>query len=648
MTLKQKTLLVTATGILAILLSGIAQFWSMNRINSSWVQYTEQAAAREDLLTKIKEQFGYGGIIHNFKNYVLRGEQKFLDRMNANKKVLEQSLAQYNQLRINDEEKKALSVIEAIMQTYVAESATVSTLWDMAAPPQQIDRRVKINDAPAFKAFKVLTEHFESISRDAHDDMASASRLQIIFLIASFILLSAVIVTAVLLLRKQTKSIVSMSQAMAEIETHSNFSKRMHDGRKDELGMLTNTFDKLLGNIESMLALNRAVLDAVPDPIFLAKDGKVISGNTVAADYAGVHIKDFRGMAADKVLVRAENAPDRGQYTTCLKDGEEVILEEVSTDVTDKTGEIMGCLTVARDVTIIVRREAEAAANLNMIREVGAEINNAAQELVNATGDLSSRIQTISDGAHTQQELSSEAATAMEEMNDSVLEVARNASDVAELAEQARGQAEDGAEVVEKSINAISTVNSKAGELKENMGQLGSHTEAIGSIIDVINDIADQTNLLALNAAIEAARAGEAGRGFAVVADEVRKLAEKTVAATKDVSQAIEAIQTVAQQNIDNMDNASAAVTEATDLSEKSGEALKAIVELVGGTTRQVSSIAAAAEQQSASSEEIMTSVSKVSTISDQTADGMRESTSAIKGLTDLAQRLEALAAKAG
>lgn len=78
----------------------------MNRINSSWVQYTEQAAAREDLLTKIKEQFGYGGIIHNFKNYVLRGEQKFLDRMNANKKVLEQSLAQYNQLRINDEEKK--------------------------------------------------------------------------------------------------------------------------------------------------------------------------------------------------------------------------------------------------------------------------------------------------------------------------------------------------------------------------------------------------------------------------------------------------------------------------------------------------------------------------------------------------------------
>ncbi len=135
----------------------------------------------------------------------------------------------------------------------------------------------------------------------------------------------------------------------------------------------------------------------------------------------------------------------------------------------------MGCLTVARDVTIIVRREAEAAANLNMIREVGAEINNAAQELVNATGDLSSRIQTISDGAHTQQELSNEAATAMEEMNDSVLEVARNASDVAELAEQARGQAEDGAEVVEKSINAISTVNSKPGNSRKTWDSSVTH-----------------------------------------------------------------------------------------------------------------------------------------------------------------------------
>ncbi len=634
-------------GLMAILLSGIAQFWSMNQINATWKQYTEHAAIREELLADIKEQFGYGGIIHNFKNYVLRGQPKYLEEIAADRKAMGKNIERYKALDLTDKEKRALSIIESVMQQYSAQTSIVKNMWSIGATPAEIDKAVKINDGPAFQSFEELTNHFTSISNAARSDMEWATTLQLIFLVTSFAFLSAVIVGAVMILRSQTSTIDTLSQTMTEIETKRNFSKRLHDGRNDELGMLTGTFDKLLANIESMLALNRAVLDAVPDPIFLSKDGKVISGNKVAADYAGVHIKDFRGMDADKVLVRAENALDQGQYTTCIKDGEEVILDEMTTNVTDKTGALMGHLVVARDVTMIIQREAEAEANLSMIREVGAEINDAAQELVNATSDLSARIQTISDGAHTQQDLSGEAATAMGEMNQSVLEVAQKASSVAELAEQAREQAVDGAEVVEKSIDSISSVSEKAEVLKVSMGKLGDHTQSIGAIIGVINDIADQTNLLALNAAIEAARAGEAGRGFAVVADEVRKLAEKTVTATKDVAEAIDAIQQVARQNIESMDSASIAVGEATELAEKSGKALKSIVNLVEGTTSQVSSIAAAAEQQSASSEEIMASVNEVSAISDQTAEGMRESTSAIKGLTDLAHRLEALAAKA-
>lgn len=647
MTLKQKTLIVTLVGLSAILLSGLTQFWVTSHIDSAW-ERAHESSVREELLAQIKAEFGYGGLIHNFKNFVLRGDKKYLNRLHANKKAVTEAIAIYKTLQLNPEEQKALRTIQKVMQTYLAETATVDTLWDMGAPPQQIDQRVKIDDGPAFKAFKMLTTHFETISEEAQIEMDMASRIQIIFLIASFALLSAVIIGAVILLRMQTASIDTMSHAMAEIESNSNFSKRMHDGRNDELGILTGTFDKLLSNIESMLALNRAVLDAVPDPIFLSKDGKVIQGNTVAAEYAGVHIRDFKGMNADEVLVRAQNADQRGDYITCIKGGKEVVLEELTTDVTDKHGKELGHLVVARDVTLIIEREAEAAANLEMIRNVGSEINNAAQELVNSTGDLSARIQTISDGAHSQQDLSGEAALSMEEMNASVLEVARNAGGVAELAEQARERAVEGAGIVEESMNAITSVSEKATILKDNMGRLGDHTESIGAIIGVINDIADQTNLLALNAAIEAARAGEAGRGFAVVADEVRKLAEKTMAATKDVAEAIEAIQTVARQNMESMDSASTAVHEANHLAGQSGEALSSIVELVQGTTQQVSSIATAAEQQSASSEEIMTSVNEVSSISSQTADGMRESTEAIKGLTDLAQRLEVLAAKAG
>jgi len=648
MTLKQKTLIVTVAGIAAILFSGIAQFWSMNQINSAWERYATEAEVREELLTEIKEQFGYGGIIHNFKNFVLRGDKKHLDSMYANKKTIEKTIANYKALNLSENEKKAVSVVEAIMQTYVAESATVDALWDIGAPAQQIDRRVKINDAPAFKAFNQLTERADAISRAAEEDIEFASQLQFIFLVISFFMLAAVIIAAVLIQRTQTATITGLSETMTDIESHKNFSTRIHEGRTDEVGQLTSTFDKLLANIESMLTLNRAVLDAVPDPIFLSKDGKVVSGNTVAANYAGIHIKDFRGMDADKVLVRAENAADHDDYITCIKDGEEVIMDEIVTTVTDRDGTELGRLVVARDVTPIIRREAEAAESLNMIREVGAEINNAAQELVGSTESLSARIESISEGAHTQQQISAETAAAMGEMNDTVIEVARNASGAAEQAEQARGRAVEGAEVVEQSINAISTVSQQATELKTSMGELGNHTESIGAIIGVINDIADQTNLLALNAAIEAARAGEAGRGFAVVADEVRKLAEKTMDATKNVAQAIEAIQQMARHNIEGMDSASTAVDHATELAGKSGEALGAIVQLVEGTTSQVHSIATASEEQSASSEHIMNSVSEVSVISDQTADGMRESTDAIRSLSDLAQRLEALAAKAG
>jgi len=163
--------------------------------------------------------------------------------------------------------------------------------------------------------------------------------------------------------------------------------------------------------------------------------------------------------------------------------------------------------------------------------------------------------------------------------------------------------------------------------------------------MNVISDIADQTNLLALNAAIEAARAGEAGRGFAVVADEVRKLAEKTMGATSEVRQAIEAIQSGASQNIKGMGEVSESVAHATELSQKSGEVLQEIVSLVSVTNTQVSTIAAAAEEQSAASEEIRRSVDEVARLSEETVTQLRASGEAAQELAKLAEQLRVVAA---
>jgi len=192
-------------------------------------------------------------------------------------------------------------------------------------------------------------------------------------------------------------------------------------------------------------------------------------------------------------------------------------------------------------------------------------------------------------------------------------------------------------------VKGIKEAEGQALRLKTNMGVLGAQAEGIGRIMNVISDIADQTNLLALNAAIEAARAGEAGRGFAVVADEVRKLAEKTMAATKEVGDAISGIQHETRNNIENVDKAVSSIEEATDLANQSGESLAEIVKMVDTAADQVRSIAAASEQQSAASEEINRSIEEVSTISSETSQAMIQAAQAVSELAQQAVVLQGL-----
>jgi methyl-accepting chemotaxis protein len=172
------------------------------------------------------------------------------------------------------------------------------------------------------------------------------------------------------------------------------------------------------------------------------------------------------------------------------------------------------------------------------------------------------------------------------------------------------------------------------------MQELGSQAESIGGVMNVISDIADQTNLLALNAAIEAARAGEAGRGFAVVADEVRKLAEKTMSATQEVGSNINAIQQSAKTNIGEVANAARAITEATDLANTSGQALSEIVKLATSNSAVVASIATAAEEQSSTSEEINRAIEEINHITGETTDGMIQASAAVQELAQMAQEL--------
>jgi methyl-accepting chemotaxis protein len=288
------------------------------------------------------------------------------------------------------------------------------------------------------------------------------------------------------------------------------------------------------------------------------------------------------------------------------------------------------------------RRQAAAAERQGKL-DAAASIEDVARAVAQASTDLASQVDQSKEGADLQRQHAGETATAMEQMNATVLEVARNASEAAQGAGTARDKAKDGADVVRQVVSAISGVQDRAAALRENMDELGTQAEGIGNIIGVISDIADQTNLLALNAAIEAARAGEAGRGFAVVADEVRKLAEKTMTATSEVGNAIRAIQAGARSSIEGVEGAVRAVDQATELANRSGEVLGEIVSIVENSADQVRSIATASEEQSAASEQINRAVDDINRISEETADAMARAAGSVEELAHQAQTLTRL-----
>ncbi|MBI3600300.1 MAG: methyl-accepting chemotaxis protein [Nitrospinae bacterium] len=279
----------------------------------------------------------------------------------------------------------------------------------------------------------------------------------------------------------------------------------------------------------------------------------------------------------------------------------------------------------------------------NNLKDMISKVKESAGEVAVGSEDIFKLSDSASSGAEKQTSQITQVVTAVEEMSSTVAEVAKNSADAANSANKAKESAAAGSKVVQSSIEGMERIAKSVEGSAKTIEELGRSSNQIGEIVAVIDDIADQTNLLALNAAIEAARAGEQGRGFAVVADEVRKLAERTTKATKEIADMIKKIQKDTADAVSAMNEWNREVKNGVELSNRAGESLKQIVGLVQNVTDMINQIATATEEQSAASEEITSNIEDIAKVSKDTAGGASRSSEASKNLRKLAENLQRL-----
>ena len=313
------------------------------------------------------------------------------------------------------------------------------------------------------------------------------------------------------------------------------------------------------------------------------------------------------------------------------RDLERLASYDFSTNIGQLSSDEIGMIAISAE---------QVRSSLNLII---SQVDRSASEVSSAAIELSSTSRQIAAGTEEVVAQANTVATAGEEMTATSQDIAQNCQFAAEGAQRASKSAQDGAAVVDQTISVMGQIAEKVQQSAKTVEILGARSDQIGAIIGTIEDIADQTNLLALNAAIEAARAGEQGRGFAVVADEVRALAERTTRATKEISEMIKAIQKETRGAVTIMEQGVLQVESGTTEAARSGVALHDILDQINSVVMQVNQIATAAEEQTATTSEISNNMQQITDVVEQAAHGAQESATASAHLSGNAEELHQL-----
>ncbi len=460
-------------------------------------------------------------------------------------------------------------------------------------------------------------------------------------------------IDAVNLLVKDAKSLVTAA-VEGKLDTRADSSKHQGDFRGIVEGV-NKTLDNVIGPLNMAAEyIDRISKGDIPPKItdeYKGDFNEIKNNVNVCIDAVSLLVKDAKDQSIaaieGKLKTRTDASKHQGDFRAIIQ-GFNSTLDAVISPINESAGVLSDMAHGDLTKRMVGQYNGDMEEFKSSINQLGESLNNVLSEVLSSVSTTSAaavQISATADGlAAASEEQSSQAdevASAVEEMSRTITENAMSASRTAEVAERNGAIAKEGGDVVEQTVTKMKDIADVVKKSADNIEKLGESSKEIGEIISVIDDIADQTNLLALNAAIEAARAGEQGRGFAVVADEVRKLAERTTEATKQIAKMIKGIQGETQEAVEAMKKGNEEVKSGISLADRAGKSLQEIVTSSRDVQDMISQIAAASEEQSSTSEEIAKNVSAISMVTNDSTKQIQEVASSADGLAKLTEQLQ-------
>lgn len=448
------------------------------------------------------------------------------------------------------------------------------------------------------------------------------------------------------------------------------------------------TLSKLIKN--TSLEIERQCLRGLPGPVVIVdRDMNVIYANDAAAAVVGYTAQECIGRkcfdlfnadhcntpscALRRALMENRAITER---TIARPRGQAIPIQYAGVPVRNKKGKVIGAVELVTDltelykvvgkVTEVTEKLTEASGQLaaaaNQAGQASQQVANTSQDMARGANDQAGMLQTsaeamkqleqmvdqVARGAATQSNELTRASDAVQGVSAATDQVARSAMAVADSARKAADLAATGADKTRKTVEGMARVQLSFNDASEKVTDLGTRSEEIGKIVAVIDDIAAQTNLLALNAAIEAARAGEHGLGFAVVSDEVRKLAERTASATKEIADLVTSVQRGVSDAVKAMQEGGNQVKDGYGLANESGEALTQIQKAAVDVSEQIGQISSAAEEMSASATELVKVMDSVGSIVEQNTAAAQEMSGSAQEVGESVENAAGIAEESG